>query len=95
MTNEEAKRTLTGLIGYLQITESLDEPTYKALNMAIDALENQPKHGHWIHTGRTNVLGGHQHKCSVCSYALMVSNMCDNENYCCNCGSKMDEEVER
>lgn len=46
-------------------------------------------HGHWIHTGLTNVFGGHQHKCSVCGYELMVSPMCDNENYCCNCGAKM------
>lgn len=47
-------------------------------------------HGHWIHTGLINAYGGHQHKCSVCGYELMVSPMCDNENYCCNCGSKMD-----
>ena len=38
--------------------------------------------GEWIHTGITNVYGGHQHKCSVCGYSLMVSPACDNENYC-------------
>lgn len=53
------------------------------------------KHGHWIHTGVTNVYGGHQHKCSVCGYTLMVSPMCDgHENYCCECGAKMAKEVE-
>lgn len=46
--------------------------------------------GEWKHTGITNVYGGHQHKCSVCGYSLMVSQSCDNENYCCNCGARME-----
>jgi hypothetical protein len=50
--------------------------------------------GEWKHAGITNVYGGHQHKCSVCGYSLMVSPACDNENYCCNCGAKMDGEKE-
>ena len=48
--------------------------------------------GEWKHTGITNVYGGHQHKCSVCGYSLMVSQSCDNENYCCNCGAKMEDK---
>lgn len=55
-------------------------------------IEAEPvRHGHWIHTGVTNIFGVHQHKCSVCGYSLMVSKACDNENYCCSCGAKMDE----
>lgn len=52
------------------------------------------RHGHWIHTGITNIYGGHQHECSVCGYSLIVSPLCDNENYCCSCGAKMDEVTE-
>lgn len=83
-------------------TALVDEKTAERFHtfcVLADAVDEQPtidaepvSHGHWIHTGKTNVYGGHQHACSVCGYSLMVSPMCDNENYCCNCGAKMDEE---
>lgn len=75
----------------------IDDEMYYSTQSFIDVMQRQPTvdavpvvHGHWIHTGLINAYGGHQHKCSVCGYELMVSPMCDNENYCCNCGSKMD-----
>ena len=55
----------------------------KALEMGIEALENQ-KTGHWIN--KKGVYGVVY--CSECDYELHTN----NTNYCANCGAKMEGE---
>ena len=51
--------------------------------------EQQPKTGHWKHTGRKNVYGGIEIVCSVCDNHVMVQNL-DDELFCRHCGAKME-----
>ena len=56
----------------------------EALDIAIEALQQEPvKHGKWIE-GELYI------KCSECGYP--VGHLSDN--YCPNCGAKMDKEGE-
>jgi hypothetical protein len=61
-----------------------------ALDMAIKALEQKPKIGHWITTSDylTTAYGSVDYvKCSCCDeYSL------EEGYYCPNCGAKMEDE---
>lgn len=63
-----------------------------ALKMAIKALEQEPKTGHWIEV--TNGRGGHE--CNIChEYAPSYRNGDDHlTKYCPNCGAKMIDQQE-
>ena len=53
-------------------------------------------HAHWIYTGRTNVYGGEEIKCSNCGDNFMVTERAkEHELYCRYCGAKMDADGER
>lgn len=61
--------------------------------MAKVAINEQPtidaepvRHGHWIE--RYGVFDGTYYKCSVCNYNCSRT----KENYCSDCGAKMDGE---
>ena len=76
------------LINEIEIVEEaawLDE----ALGMAIKALDQEPKTGHWIEV--TNGRGGHE--CDIChKYAPSYQDGDEYlTNYCPNCGAKMTE----
>ena len=67
---------------------------------AIEKILNAPtitteavRHGHWIHTGRTNIYGGHELECSECGDKVMVQHI-EDEHYCRNCGAKNGKEAE-
>ena len=53
-----------------------DEEENLAIEMAIEALKEEPRRGHWV-----------DKKCSICGCKSMLG-MCI-ENYCANCGAKM------
>ena len=68
----------------------------EALDMAIKALEQQPKTGHWIE--KDDFDGDTHYDCSECgeSFCLIDGTPTDNlYNYCPNCGAKMIEPQER
>lgn len=54
--------------------------------MAIKALEQEPKTGHWV--TKPHVYGATY--CSECDFELKI----DDTNYCPNCGAKMVEPQE-
>lgn len=90
MTREEAKAILKGF---------MENPLYsdipkvcRAFDMAIEALEQEPRKGHWIEV--TNGRGGHE--CNIChEYAPSYRNGDDHlTKYCPNCGCRMIEPQE-
>ena len=92
MTKEEAIIELSNLKTYKIKNKYalIGEERFEALDMAIKALEQQPKTGHWIaDVDRwgdivTTVNG---YRCSECNTFDT-----DKDNYCPNCGAKMEVE---
>lgn len=87
MTREEAIQILRDWDGYF-IGHSSDDVN-EALNIAVNALEQEPKTGHWI-TTRTFMHDG-EFYCDRCK--------CESPNnekwdYCPNCGAMMIESQE-
>ena len=77
-------------------TTPLDSEYIEAYEMAIKALEQEPKTGHWIECDGWD--GDVYYECSVCSepFVLIDGTPTDNlYNYCPNCGAKMVEPQER
>lgn len=74
MTRDDAIKVLKKVKRVAEIYESED---VKAYNMAIKALEQEPKTGRWTS----------DKKCSRCGCSSMLK-LCI-ENYCANCGAKM------
>ena len=90
MTREEAISWLKELTWH----EGEDVPIYdtdvEAINMAIKALEQQPRKGHWIMTSDylTTAYGSIDYvTCSCCGEDSL-----EEGDFCPNCGAKMDEE---
>ena len=85
MTKEEAIKRLESIV----IRDALQED-YDALDMAIEALEEQ-KTGHWI-IERISEIGGDKWstnpKCSICGGEPYYSNSIYNYKYCPYCGAK-------
>lgn len=84
MTREEAIDCFEGLKIYLK-TEHIDQ---EAIDMAIEALQAEPKHGEWIEERNitTDGKGYTAYRCSVCQCAVLTKLY----NFCPNCGAKMD-----
>ena len=99
MTREEAIKTWLPIISM-----SIDNmPELKeAFDMAIKALEQEPRKGHWIsHREHCENLGvmpsglGAYEWCSNCDCGIDVREWHrNNYNYCPNCGAKMVEPQE-
>lgn len=81
MTREEALKILkAGNNRKCTISEY-----FEAYNMAIQALEQEPKTGHWM---KSNIGGAKV--CSVCNAHMGLSSF----KFCPNCGAKMVEPHE-
>jgi hypothetical protein len=68
------------------------QPLAEALGMAIKALEQEPKTGHWIMTNDyfTGAYTSLDYvKCSCCR-----ADSLEEGNFCPNCGAKMEEVEE-
>ena len=105
MTREDAITRLELLREY--VTE-LD---YKAIIVAIKALEQEPKTGHWIEDAKTYYEELNKRGLGVdeytpyftddiaCSECLAKYSMLDNETqffkYCPNCGARMESEEDK
>ena len=79
MTREEAIYILERFIVY-------GERQKEALNLAIEALEAEPKHGRWIDVGKG-------YECSECGI-VRAKGATGKYFYCPNCGLRMDEVEE-
>ena len=91
MTREEAKHIVDVAFDIpLAVRRVGEDRTYqadeirKAKGMAIEALEQEPKTGHWIYIRNSEVNGLKICKCSNCEKKTYGSH-----NYCPNCGAKM------
>ena len=60
------------------------EPILEALDMAIEALKQEPKTGHWKRIGKR---GEYAYICSQCNHESMYKG-----NFCSNCGADMREK---
>lgn len=79
MTRQEALHELYTIFGYGFYNERVDE----ALNMAIKALEQEPKRGKWL----DYLEEGLKWECSECG-----SKYTTPWHYCPNCGARMESE---
>lgn len=87
MKNEIARREIESLDYYLQNhTNDYSEESHTAMMMAIEALEKQPKKGHWER------FADDYKKCSKCEAIVMFYH---NYKYCPNCGAKMIESEDK
>ena len=89
MTREEAIEYL-----YDVKTDAIYQVTTEekeALDMAIEALEQEPKTGHWIRF--KELENGYYHiKCSECGQYWSVDGHAKVFKHCFNCGAKMESE---
>lgn len=89
MTREEAITILTAS-DYFWLRPSENEA--EALNMAIEALEQELKRGEWIKTSN-DWIDGHcgqrffPYHCGCCGYKTWDDEL---TNYCPNCGARME-----
>lgn len=102
MTREEREAAIAYIKGYRKLDEDLhntapkDSISYYATDkclkywdMAIKALSQEQKTGHWIITCKIRAIGSSIKTCSICNkQALEIS------KYCPNCGAKMVETQE-
>lgn len=63
---------------------------YKDVEAAPAADVEKVKHGMWINTGHGGIHGDYIYECSYCKNEREA--YVDEENYCPNCGAKMDME---
>lgn len=88
MDREEAINILHGIrADNLNLDDAYTKDKYEALNMAIEALENQ-KTGHWIELGCVG-NDNYDFKCSECNHSDTHSKAV-KVNYCWFCGAKME-----
>lgn len=71
-------------------------------DMAIKALEQEPKTGHWIEKGKTDIaydMCGYKSWATkyMCNHCGFIHTAIENHgvySYCPNCGAKMESEVD-
>lgn len=87
MTREEAIKSLNTLRESINgVFDYNCRSQCTALGMAIEALKQEPKTGHWIRRNAFLVPW----KCSECNYESERY-----DNYCPNCGARMESENEQ
>ena len=86
MTNEEARQWFLKVYSEIKGKGYVDE-NEEAYELAIKALEQEPKTGHWI---KIVVNGQHKIRCDKCNY-IEPEYATHIRNYCPNCGAKMVE----
>lgn len=87
MTNEEAIKILESW-KYPYPSHYADAEFNNAIDMAIEALNNEPKKGEWIK--KIDYVGFVSYICSECGDELELED-CSDSYYCANCGAKMRE----
>lgn len=69
----------------------------QGVDAAIEVVKKQKpvdtvKRGGWIQAGQPNENSETLYRCSICGY-LEVVPLYDTNNYCANCGAKMDQDT--
>ena len=92
MTSAEAvNRLKSDIYEYADFQDNPNEDEFwEAFDMAIKALEQEPKTGHWIYSRAVNTGEIVFSECSVCGNG--ESGCALRMNYCPNCGAKMEAE---
>lgn len=72
------------------VNDPMKEEIEQALDMAITALKQMPKKGQWIMRPNDLFPEEGEQECSVC-HALQPISIVDDD-YCPNCGAKMESE---
>lgn len=94
MTREEAQI----IIGNIPISPNVLDDCYsiaeyqEAKTMAIEALEQKPKMGHWIPMGLVDANDNRNYECSECHHGDTHAKS-QIVPYCWYCGAKMAEGV--
>lgn len=102
MTREEAidwlARVKSNTVNHiLEMPLWWNEPLAEALEMAIKALEQEPRKGHWIE-GQTDNPKIHNILCSCCFEGYPSKGHANSQytkkkfQYCPNCGAEMESE---
>lgn len=78
--------------------KALEQEPYNSLRtFRIDSLDSLPsvfpkiKSGKWITNGTQDSMIGEEYKCSICNEVFILDH---NFNYCPNCGTRMEKEVQ-
>ena len=87
MTREESIKLVKEVAG---MSLDWDDAHYDALQMAIKALEKEPRKGHWIDHSDEGYV-----KCPICGREFVFLMGGTNLKFCPNCGSQMSYEQER
>lgn len=88
MTREEAMDIFEHNWTRLVNPDFTEEELNKAIGMAVKALEQEPKTGHWI-LDETD----HSITCNKCGCLMWASDLCFGDaHYCPNCGARMESE---
>ena len=105
MTNKEAeeyakKMTYRDAINNLMKARSIPyrKATFIKVNELLNALEQEPKTGHWITKIKSDLRGDMwptNPKCSECGGEPYYSNTIYNYDFCPFCGTRMVEPQER
>ena len=94
MTREEAIENLKELLE-CNYVDKFEDAENEALEMAIKALEQEPKTGHWI---AIDEEPHEDYECDKCGYTISTytANIEPHTEYkyCPNCGAKMVQESE-
>lgn len=89
MTREEAKALLLNISAY-DIDSQRGREKQEALEMAIKALEQEPKIGHWLRMSDLSEQEDDRYKCSRCGNVVHHTNKMNLytfNNWCGRCGS--------
>lgn len=90
MTREEAAKICQS-IKFILDSDDYSEEVEEALNMAIEALQQEPKRGKWIDTEETQDYIKVKHRiCSVCYREPSAWSSRKKFKYCPNCGARME-----
>lgn len=76
---------------YTDIESGISKVVAEAHEMAIKALEQEPKTGHWCR-GEKDKHGYYHFHCSECGEEIQTKNKDFCDPYCCMCGAKMESE---
>lgn len=93
MTREEARHWLEIELKTWEDECKSKHPIKEALSVAIKALEQEPKIGHWI---MTELPARDAHECSECGGLALVGEYGNEQltDFCPHCGADMSEVEE-